>query len=504
MNAIVRSTPAAMRYRIKGTEIYLEPLKPSIDGSYQTTGSGPRSRRLRAARFGPNAALDYTADGLRDQSRDLSRKNALAGSAIERLVSNVVGTGIRPQLSDPDTAALWLAWTDESDPGGALDFYGQQAQAFRGVVESGECFVRLRTRLPQDGLNVPLQLQIVESEYVPMDLNRVVEGGNFIRQGIEFDGIVRDRRVAYWMLKQHPNDLTPGTITNQPVRVPAEEVLHIYWPGRPGQIRGEPWLSRVLDRLYDVEAYDKAELVRKKVSALFVGFRRRNLPEGVSPEDLKEIWGDDAEMDGATAQVSLEPGTMQELEPGEEVEFSDPKDVGGQYEVFMRAQHRAIAAALGLLYEQLTGDYSQVNDRTWRAAVTEFRRRCEMWQHHLMVFQFCRPVLARWAYLAQLADKPIVAPLPAKWTPQAWPYINPVQDIQASRDAVRAGFTSRSAVVSERGEDAATIDAENKADNNRADEAGLSYESDGRKGAKAAKGPATPAGSKKTEEDDET
>jgi hypothetical protein len=31
-----------------------------------------------------------------------------------------------------------------------------------------------------------------------------------------------------------------------------------------------------------------------------------------------------------------------------------------------------------------------------------------------------------------------------KWVPQGWPYINPVQDIQASKDAVRAGFSSRS------------------------------------------------------------
>lgn len=486
MNAITR--PGEMRYRVKGTSLYIEPFRATMEvaSPYQTIGSGVRSRRWRPASYGPNTALDWSADTLRSQSRDLLRKNALAASAKERLVSNVIGTGIRPQLGDPATAALWLEWTDESDPGGALDFYGQQAQAFGSVFESGECFARLRTRLPQDGLSVPLQIQIVESEYVPMDLNRTEGNGNIVRQGIEFDANVRDRRVAYWMRRHHPDDATPGYASNDPVRVPAEEVLHLYWPGRPGQIRGEPWLARVLDRLYDVDAYDKAELVRKKVSAMFVGFRKRNLPDGMALEDLKAVWGDDAEIADGAGHVSLEPGTMQDLEPGEEVMFAEPKDVGGQYEVFMRVQHRAIAAALGVLYEQLTGDYGDMNDRTWRAAVSDFRRRCEMWQHHLMVFQFCRPVIRRWARLARLAGKKVNLPGPQKWTPQAWPFINPVQDIQASRDAVRAGFTSRTAVVSERGEDAAAIDAENKADNDRADDLDLSYESDGRKSAKAA------------------
>jgi capsid protein len=70
--------------------------------------------------------------------------------------------------------------------------------------------------------------------------------------------------------------------------------------------------------------------------------------------------------------------------------------------------------------------------------------------------------------------------LAAKWIPQGWPYLQPVQDIEAQTEAIRSGFTSRSAVVSEQGEDAEQIDAEQAADNARADRLKLRYASDGR------------------------
>lgn len=456
---------------------------PGANDAYTTTGQGRFSRRWTPSAFGPNTALDFSSVPLRNQTRELMRKNALASAAMERIVSNVVGTGIKPQISDQAVQKLWTKWVRQSAVDGQLDFYGQQCQVMRSIVESGECFVRHRPRRADDGIIVPYQVEVLESEFVPIEYNTQLPSGAYIRQGIEFDPVLKAKRVAYYVRKVHPNDQMPGAPNPSDwVRVPASEICHVFWPGRPGQLRGEPWMVRVLDRLRDVESYDKAELVRKKTAAMLVGFIKRTLPEGVSAEDLAEVWGDDATISGGVGDVSLEPGTMQFLQPGEDVEFAAPSDVGGQYEVFMRAQHRAIAASLGILYEQLTGDYSTVNDRTWRAAVNDFRRRCEQWQHHLLVFQFCQPVFQRWAQLAELVSLVPAGTedLEIKWTPPAWPYINPVQDVQAKREEIRSGLTSRSAVLSEMGEDAAVIDAENKADQERTDKMNLTYDSDAR------------------------
>ena len=64
--------------------------------------------------------------------------------------------------------------------------------------------------------------------------------------------------------------------------------------------------------------------------------------------------------------------------------------------------------------------------------------------------------------------------------PQGWSYLHPVQDVQARRMEVRAGFTSRSEVALRQGYDAELIDAENAADIARADDLGLAYDSDAR------------------------
>lgn len=69
------------------------------------------------------------------------------------------------------------------------------------------------------------------------------------------------------------------------------------------------------------------------------------------------------------------------------------------------------------------------------------------------------------------------------WMPEGWPYSHPVQDVTATKDAIAAGLTSRTKATLRRGEDPNDIDAEQAADNARADALGLRYTSDGRQAA---------------------
>jgi lambda family phage portal protein len=71
----------------------------------------------------------------------------------------------------------------------------------------------------------------------------------------------------------------------------------------------------------------------------------------------------------------------------------------------MRQQLRSIAIGMGITYEQLTGDLSGVNYSSIRAGLIEFRRRCGMLQHNILVFQFCRPVWDRRLELAILSGE---------------------------------------------------------------------------------------------------
>lgn len=473
-------------------------------------GTGRRSRSWRVGSWGPNTAITYALDELRRKSRDQRRKNAFAGSAVDKLVDNIIGTGIVPRsiaarpvaglseeqakrVKQEDAAfratlqGLFLAWTDEADSVGAHDFYGLQAIAVTGMVEGGESFTRLRTRLPSDGLTVPLQLQVLEGDHCD---HMKTDGTNRIRQGIQFNAI--GARTGYYLRREHPGDgfITTGGIDE--TLVPAGDICHLYRPHRPGQDRGTPWLSGALRTLYDLDQYLDAELVRKKNAARLVAFIKKTLDAEGEFEPGGGPMGSDPADDEGVAVVDMEPGTVQVLADGEDVTFSNPPDVGTNFEPFVREAKRSVAAAVGLLYEELSGDYSQMDDRTLRAALNNFRRAVERWQHHLVVFQFCRPIWRRWIDLALLSG---ALKLPAgmtrqqayavEWVPQAWSYIHPVQDVEGKMKEVQAGFTTRTRVVARAGYDVEQVDAENAADNARADELELSYTSDGRNAAKA-------------------
>lgn len=470
---------------------------------HEAAGRGRRALAWTPGNPGAVAALLATHAELRGKSRDLVRRNAWAQAGVEAFVANAVGTGIKPQSLAADervkaeVQALWRDWTEEADAAGQTDFYGLQALACRAMLEGGECLVRLRPRRPDDGLAVPLQLQLLEPEHLPVNLNTdlpaTADGvpGNVVRCGIEFDAL--GRRVAYHLYRSHPEDgrLSPmsGQGGLETVRVDAREVIHLYRVLRPGQIRGEPWLSRALVKLNELDQYDDAELVRKKTAAMFAGFVTRQ-----SPED--SLMGEGAPDSHGISLAGLEPGTLQLLEPGEDIKFSDPADVGGSYSEFLRTQFRAVAAALGITYEQLTGDLTGVNYSSIRAGLLEFRRRCEMVQHGVLVHQLCRPVWAAWmkqAVLAGALDAPGFARggaarrrqyLQAKWIPQGWQWVDPEKEFKAMLLAIRAGLMSRSEAISANGYDAEDVDREIAADNARADALGLVFDSDPRRTSK--------------------
>ena len=49
-------------------------------------------------------------------------------------------------------------------------------------------------------------------------------------------------------------------------------MLHLFDRLRPGQVRGVPWFAPVILKLRDLDEYDDAELVRKKIEACFAAF----------------------------------------------------------------------------------------------------------------------------------------------------------------------------------------------------------------------------------------
>jgi lambda family phage portal protein len=465
--------------------------------------AGSVSRRFsnwRPSTVNPNALLGSLGT-IRDRSRQATRNDPYAKGLLDKLTTNLVGTGITPRSQAKDRNlrkqidALWLRWTDEADADGQLDFYGLQAQATRGFLEGGEMFSRKRPRFPEDGLSVPLQIQLLEPELCPHTHSGTAKNGNKIRAGIEFDGI--GRRIAYHVHPTRPelDDYDVGQLK----RIPSAQIDHLFDPLRAGQLRGLPIMTAVLVKLYELDKTSDARVLREQMQNMFAAFvtSDASMP-GV--DQIHPLTGQAISSDEPTLQ--FEPATIQTLLPGEDVRFSTPPHADNGFADFMRLHLRAACIGAGVPYEVATGDMTGMNDRTVRVVLNEFRRRLQMTQHQVIVHKWCRPIWNAWidaVYFSQalpIGDDYLTDPTAytaAKWAPARFPYLHPVQDVEADTKAILAGFTTRSAVVSDYGEDAEQIDEEQALDNERADEKRLKYTSDGRVVAgKAAAAPPPP------------
>ncbi len=480
-------------------------------GSTQGLEAGATGQRLK--RFIPprahvNALIAASGSTVLSRARYLARNNAYAGNAIDFFASQVVGTGIVPSwkgLSGAPAmkkalADAWLTWTDESDAEGQSDFYGQQRAAAMELFIAGEVFFRLRPRRPEDGLLVPLQLQMLPSEMLPIEDNRSLGNGNVVRQGIEFDQI--GRRVAYWFWQVHPDDPTAPRVWrggSRQTRVPADQVLHIVDRMEAGQIRGLTRMARGIVPLWLLDLYDDAELDRKRTAALFAVFRKMQA-EFEATQHGAEDQGD------GTAEQELSPGAQIILQPGEDISVAAPADVGGSYEAFQYRNLLRAAAALNIPYIGLTGDMARANYSNLRGALIDFRRRATTFQHSVLVFQMCRPIVKAWLPLAVMsgavrgltpaglvADRARIGRV--AWTPPSWEWVDPSKDVKAAKDEVDAGFRSRSSVIEARGEDPDEVDAEIAGERAREGRLGLGEGGSAfaGKATAAAPTPATPA-----------
>ena len=405
----------------------------------------------------PNSPWSNPAT-LRARAAQEFGNNPLARRAVEALVNAAWGgSGITPLFRDRGVQALWERWSRACDAAGRLDWIGLGMQVLTSAIVAGEAFVILRVDEAAPG--VPLTLQVLGPEFLDeskVDASTIA--------GIRYDGL---RPAGYWLYKQNPA-LSGATLES--VFVPASECLHIYRPLLPGGTRGQSWLASVLIALRELADYLEAGLVRAKVGAVLCGFVRA--PEGF-PGPLQP--------DGTPP--SLEPGAMIRLQPGEDVEFTEPPATDAAFDPFVRTQLRRIAAGLGIPYELLSGDLSQVTFASGRAGLLEFKRTIESVQYGLLIPLFCEPVLRRWSELARAVG---VLPGDAdvevrRWVAPEIEMLDRRAEVLTDLLRVRAGFASRSEIIGRTGWRSEDVDAEIAADNARADALGLVLDSDARR-----------------------
>lgn len=406
---------------------------------YDAASQSTRTQSWRAPHTDANAA-NSSPTLLRARARDLVRNNPWAAKGLSVIVNNTIGYGIRPQFRSEQkraaklAQALWKTHAESTaiDASGHTDVYGLQQLAMRAMVQDGEVLIRMRPRLPSDGYAVPMQLQVLEADYLFDGNDGSTTGGGYIHRGIEYNAI--GQRVAYWLYKSHPGSSVYFSVNNIGAysRVPADEIVHLFRLDRPGQERGVTWLAPVMIRLRELDIYEDAYLNRQKLANLFAGFIETD-----NPEDTEKEYSDTDE---------LISGAMYSLRPGQKPTFSDPPDAG-DYGPYTLSNLRAVAAGWEMPYEALTGDLSQVNFSSARMGWQEFGRSIDSWRYQLIIPRLCQWIVTRFLMAASISN------VTADHTPPARTLVDPAREVPAIKDAIRAGIMTGPEAIREQGYD---------------------------------------------------
>lgn len=436
----------------------------TLERHYEAASRGRRTDGWSRQRGDSNALIALAGAELRIHARDLIRNNSWARKAQSVIANNVVGWGIVPKADgeDPEAnqaaLAAWKLWAESTncDLEGRASFAAIQHQVMRAVVSDGEVLI---VRRPADLTDkaIPLRLEVLEADF--LDTSR--DDGARLIQGVEYDA--NKRRVAYWIFPEHPGSNASSGMESR--RVPASEVLHVFNQERPGQARGVSWLASSIVNMKDLDEYEDAELMKQKIAACFAAF--------VTDDGVGTALGEQSTDDELVE--TFEPGMIAHLPPGKSVTTATPPTVTDMQ--FANRNLRRIAAGLGVTYEDLTGDYSQVNFSSARMGRIAHQANVRAWQTNMLIPVLCQGVW-RWAMeLAVLMGSIREAP-PADWTVSPLPMLEPDKEGLAYQRLVRVGAMTVSGMVRELGADPEAHLTEYADDMKKLDELKIKLDSD--------------------------
>lgn len=420
------------------------------------------------------------------RSRDLCTNDPYARRYLALLAANVVGaqgftiqSKVRDAKGRLDKSAnrkIEGAWDDfcrreNCTVAGNLSMVDLLNLAVTGLARDGEFLCKIHRGYPN---RHRFSLQPLDPEHLDFELN---DERRRIVMGVEKDEW--GRPVAYHLASRHPGENAYMAAAGRDrERVPADEVIHLFEPTRPGQTRGFPWTAAAMRELHQLRGYRESEVVAARAAAGKMGFFYREGDAGF-PYDDKDASGN--------LITEVAPGTFTELPAGYRLEQFDPNHPNTAFGDFVKSALKGAASALNVSYISLANDLTETTYSSGRQGLLE-ERNFYIAVQRLLIEHLLDPVFRAWlpsAISAGAVALPLrdldrwTAPV---WYGRRWSWIDPEKDIAAARAAVQLGITSRFRVASEAGVDIEDTFAELAEEERMASELGIDVSGDTRKG----------------------
>ena len=430
--------------------------------------AGASVGRLTASMASWSGAINQQNDTslpiLRARARDLAANTDFGARFVSMVANNVAGpcgpelqvraVDGKGALDKPANDAIethWEKWGDACDLAG-VGFEQLMRVIVRAVAVDGEVIVRkVRGRAMPYGMGI----RVLEADRLPETLNKRLENGNRIRQGVELDP--NDRPVAYWIYREHPGE-TFGAGPREVERVPADQVFHLFVHTRPEQVRGVSWFHPVIMRGQMLHGFEEAAVIAARIGASKVAFFKRD-PDSL-PAGEQLATGTDST---GALHMSAEPGEFTELPAGYDIANWNPDYPHQNFESFVKQCMRGIAAGLNVATHNLAGDMTDVNYSS--ARIAEMAER-DQWRalQEWYTDGFLEPLYEEWLSIALLRGDitmDLGTPLPparlqkftdaAEFRGRTWAWVDPLKEAEASILRLKNGLTSRTELALESG-----------------------------------------------------
>ena len=399
--------------------------------SYHAAGFGQELGGFNPPLRSADAEVSGARDRITARSRDIDRNNGLINGGIDRRVDAVVGSNIwlkcRPNFAamgqsaewadawSRTTQALFREWANSSrflcDVERHHQFGGLVRLAYRHYVTDGEACAPIYFINDRGGKYATAVLVL--------DPDRISNPDGKPNSATLIDGVELDQwgaEIAYWVRKSHPGDSATRFAELGWERIAREgptgrpKFVRAVSKRRAHQHRSIGRLAAVMARIQQQGLADKTELQAQITNAVFGLYATSQrgtdaMGQSMAPaDDGIDGAGDETRAEFyAESDLTFNGVRVAVVPEGDKIETLTAERASTNFVHFQNYILRAVAAALGISYEQLSNDWSGINYSSARTLLNEIWRGL-LADRHLFTQAFCTPIFGAWLEEAVLRE----------------------------------------------------------------------------------------------------